>query len=428
MSNDYIYVGRISNPYSFGNSVANNAGEYAPQLAAYTGGRLANQYQKEQGNEETLLGALGGAGVFMGAMQLPKVFAYGNTKRAIKNANSLMKDVYEAEGFKKLSATEKNKAYSEIFEIGRQRGISVKALQKAGRTPEEIKEIKTLFETAKSNYQNALKAGDTVKAAQHAAEMKTVISAGKKQGWFSRLFYQAPKLNDINAVKTAVNNAGAEAAKAAEAVKAVKVAKDAGTTAKAVSWTKDALKSGGAKGFAIFSGVIEGLTEVLPAFLKGRAKEGTKQVAKSAVTVAADVAGWCVGAKFGAAVGAAIGSIIPGAGTAVGAAIGGVVGFVGGIVGSHFARKGVKAVIGKSFSEKEAEKEKQMAQVQTAQAEAYQQAQAAQPIKQRQAAFKAYPNPAAGLPAYATNPFATKDLLGLDSLNYDFSNPAGLYV
>ena len=101
------------------------------------------------------------------------------------------------------------------------------------------------------------------------------------------------------------------------------------------------------------------------------------------------------------------------------------------MVGSHFARKGVKAVIGKSYSEKQNEKEKQMEKAQQAQIAAYQQA-AAQPIKQRQAAFRAYPNQyqmaAAGLPSYASNPFAVNDLLGLDNVNYDFSNPAGLYV
>ncbi|MCD7878582.1 MAG: hypothetical protein LUG16_01455 [Candidatus Gastranaerophilales bacterium] len=111
---------------------------------------------------------------------------------------------------------------------------------------------------------------------------------------------------------------------------------------------KNLLKSSGAKGMFIFSGIIEGLTEVYPTFKELGAEKGMKQLGKSLVKVAGDTVGFIAGEQIGLTVGTAIGTAIcPGIGTA----IGGVVGFLGGIAGSFLAGKATKAITGQSERE-----------------------------------------------------------------------------
>ena len=163
---------------------------------------------------------------------------------------------------------------------------------------------------------------------------------------------------------------------AKEAVDGIKVAKDMANTVKAnavaikqaattsgkvFNWTKGALKTGGFKGMAIFATLFE-LPELFSAFKKGGVGEGIKQVGKSAVKVAADSAGWAVGSVGGGAVGAKLGfmlgTAVPGIGNMLGASIGAALGtIIGGIGGSWICGKTAKSVIGKSFTEKQAEKE-----------------------------------------------------------------------
>ena len=115
-------------------------------------------------------------------------------------------------------------------------------------------------------------------------------------------------------------------------------------------------KSGAGWMIAI-EGAISTFTEIVPTFKQLGAGAGIKQVGKTATTVAAGAAGWTAGEVFGSAAGAAIGTAIcPGVGTAIGKFIGG---FVGGTIGMHFARKGAKAITGKSELEKNAETQSQ---------------------------------------------------------------------
>ena len=98
MSNGYVYVGTINNPYLYGQTFANAANQYAPQLSAYAGEKLANQYQKEQGSEETLLGSILGGGLFMSAFHLPKVIHPFKTKQAIDIAVASFHAVHHGGG------------------------------------------------------------------------------------------------------------------------------------------------------------------------------------------------------------------------------------------------------------------------------------------------------------------------------------------
>ncbi len=137
----------------------------------------------------------------------------------------------------------------------------------------------------------------------------------------------------------------------------IKQATTAGS--KVLNWTKNALKTGGFKGMAIFSSLFE-LPELYSAFSKGGFGEGVKQTGKSAVKVAADSAGWAIGSVGGGAIGAkigfAIGTAIPGVGNLLGVGLGAAVGtIIGGLSGSWIGRKTSKAIVGKSFSEKNTE-------------------------------------------------------------------------
>lgn len=146
---------------------------------------------------------------------------------------------------------------------------------------------------------------------------------------------------------------------AAGAETAANIAQATTATGKAWAWTKGALKSGGFKGMAIFSALFE-LPELISAYSQGGVGEGLTQTVKSGVKVAADSAGWAIGSVGGAKAGAAIGTMIcPGIGTGIGAAIGAI---VGGLGGSWIGRKTAKAVTGKSFNEKMAERQNQQMQ------------------------------------------------------------------
>lgn len=115
-------------------------------------------------------------------------------------------------------------------------------------------------------------------------------------------------------------------------------------------------KSGAGWMIAI-DGAISTFTEIVPTFKQLGTGAGMKQIGKTATTVAASAAGWTAGEVAGSAAGAAIGTAIcPGIGTMVGKFVGG---FIGGTIGMHFARKGAKAITGKSELEKNAETQTQ---------------------------------------------------------------------
>ncbi len=114
------------------------------------------------------------------------------------------------------------------------------------------------------------------------------------------------------------------------------------------------MKSSGAGGMLIFSGIFECAFEVYPTFKELGAKKGIKQLGKSAVKVVGDTFGFIAGNQVGVALGTAIGTAIcPGIGSAIGAACG----FLGGLLGSFAMGKVTKAITGKS--EREIAKEQQ---------------------------------------------------------------------
>ena len=222
-------------------------------------------------------------------------------------------------------------------------------------------ELKSVLETAYNNYKTAVKAGNAVGAAQHLAEMNTVIAQGKAPGFFGKLFGKTAATGEKAAeIAKAANEAGITAAKGATGLStAVKGAETLSTMGKIKNWTTGALKSGGFKGMAIFEGILETFTNVIPAF-QISAASGIKQIFKSSVSVAGSAAGWCIGAKGGAVAGAAIGTAIcPGIGTAVGGFLGWA---VGGLSGSWLGRKVAGLFTGKSEVDKA--KEAQLAQAQ----------------------------------------------------------------
>lgn len=407
MANSLVYVGPLSSP-AFGNTAG------ITQYGPYASARLAEQYAINSGSEPSLATELLGAGAFMGAIQVtPKAIHPIKSFNAAKQASAAYKDLAASEAFQKLSPLEKSKAYSTLFNTERLQG---KVLKEGLRSAKETQTLKKAINTATNSYKAALKAGNTAQAAQHAQELNTIISAGKKQGWFSRTIKKlfsggkqaAPKVVDCAEVLKQAKTAGTAANTAAKAAAAT-AAEATTKTAKAGNWFKSAIKSGGFKGMAIIEGVLETVTEVIPAFSHS-ASSGVKQTAKSAVTVAASATGWCVGAKAGASAGAAIGTaIFPGIGSAIGGVIGGL---AGGIIGSWGARKVSKAVVGKSFSEQQEEQEK------LTQAKMLQQIQA-QPLQTQAQTGTINQNPF----GYASNPFIN------DLPDYDYSNLSniGLY-
>ena len=382
MSNGYIYVGPI-----YSQQFLNSTMMYAlnSNYLPYAGYQMANIIEKENGSEESLSSALVFGSAFMGIPHVKKLVHPKTTINCIKDTNAIFKDIKNIEAFKNLPKELQGTAYADFF------NMSWKG-QKLNPA------LKDTLKTVSENYQAALKSGNPADIAKYSEEMKTILSEGKKRNWISRgynklLGRSAEKFKKTETVLKTAKEAGETAQKASIAAKtAAETAKTAGKTAQALNWTKNALKTGGFKGMAIFSGIIESFTEVLPAFSKGGSSEGVKQVAKSAVTVTADAAGWAIGAKAGASIGAAIGSIFPGAGTAIGGAIGGI---IGGIAGAFCTRKVAKAVVGKSFSEKAAAKEKMAEKI----AEQQQRNQLAQ-LQQQYPGYMDMPS------EFSSNPFA----------------------
>lgn len=353
----------LNYPQTFG-----SAQSLSPQYAMYTGAKLADAYEINQGNEPSLSSELMGSGIIMGGTQiLPKLIHPTNTYKSLKNANNAFKELYAVDTFKNLSSSEHQKAFSTLFNTER---LSSKILKKGLRSPVETDKLKTALKETLEQYKQALKTNNPSQAAIQAAKLEALIKAAKKPGFFSSCFKKITGSGKgIQSIESVLNE-GKKAEKAAvSAAKAASTATTtATTTAKAGLWFKDALKTGGAKGMAVISGAIETFTEILPAFSESTGT-GIKQLGKSAVTVAADATGWCVGAKAGGSAGATIGTaIFPGIGTAIGGAIGAL---VGGIIGSWSARKIAKTIVGKSYSEKTAEnqakKEQQDKKMQLAQ-------------------------------------------------------------
>lgn len=275
MSNGYTYVGPIN-----GQQILNNAISYAqnPNYLPYAGYQTANVMAKENGSEESLGSALLFGSAFMGIPHIKKVFHPVDTYNYIKETNKIFDGIKNTDTFKALSKEEQGKAYANFFNMARKSEKINPALKEA-------------LKTASENYKAALKTGNTADIAKYSEEMKTIISEGKESNKLVRSvknFFggNTPQFKEAKTVTEAATKAGEQAAKAATAAKtAAETAKAAGKTAQALHWTKDALKTGGFKGMAIFSAIIESFTEVLPAFSKGGSSEGVKQVAKSAVTV-----------------------------------------------------------------------------------------------------------------------------------------------
>lgn len=226
------------------------------------------------------------------------------------------------------------KAYSEAHRIAR----NTKSIYSVStRTVAENDQIMNLLKTLRENHKKALIAGDKAMAEACANDMRTIISRAKKP---SICFWKKPMaFKDITKGLTTVAESGA--------IKSdIKLPKSLTQTMKS------------AKAGAVIAVALEA-PEVITAFAQGGAKEGLKQTGKSAVTATAGTAGWWAGAKVGgvvgAKVGAAIGAWFGGVGAGPGAAIGGLVGgLIGGAIGMWGANKAAKAVVGESFSEKQA--------------------------------------------------------------------------
>lgn len=290
-----------------------------------------------------------------GIAAIPHIRHPFNSSKALKTTWDLFKQNPELYS---LNPTKQAEAFHNLFTAAR---LEPRVLKQGKRTVEEAANFTNAIKEARSGYIDALKAKDTIGAARESARLTTLTKEGTKGLFKGKAFSE---------VSQSAAEAGASAVKIAQEAqnvnKAIQSAKGFG---KYCAIGKKWFKEGGGWLAVIFE-TLGQLPELIAAYSQGKRGDGIKQTAKSAVTVATNVTGWIAGTKIGTIAGTKIGAIIgsffgPGPGTALGAAIGGFIGgLIGMAVGSWGAGKVSKAVVGKSFTEKQAE---QLAQQQQSQ-------------------------------------------------------------
>ena len=259
---------------------------------------------------------------------------------AAKSAGKIYQSLLKKGSLDAMTSSQKVEVFNTLYNAARNKAA---VLKEGLRPAADTAKLASEFAKSQKGFIDAVKAGDTVAAAQNAAQINTIASKGTK-GLFGGV-------KDAETVIDASTKAGVEASAAAAKTASTTVAATS-KLGKAVAWSKDAFYKQGGPIFLVIEGLIEA-PEVIAAFSEGGTGEGLKQTAKSAVKITGSVGGWCLGAKGGAAAGAAIGTAIcPGIGTAIGSAIGLI---AGGITGSWAGNKVAKAITGKSYNEKKEE-------------------------------------------------------------------------
>jgi len=228
-----------------------------------------------------------------------------------------------------------------VFKGFEQMGAKITAAKATG----EIAKVGNIFSKggmsrALSNYdkitgieKDVLKASKTAKLAKRGVQVaeKAVETVAKEPGFFGKIFGGIAK-----PFKAGTKALG-------------KIPVWSGKTLGDTALGK-VCKKGGAGTMAAITGVMEAFTQVIPAFTQGGFGEGVKQLGKSAVKVAASSVGFVGGQAIGAAIGTAI-CPIPIVGT--------LVGFLAGSFVSSIAEGISKKIVGKSYSEKAADEQKQ---------------------------------------------------------------------
>ena len=319
---------------------------------AYNGKPAAEQEASLASQCKTNLAIMGGIKV------IPLLRHPGNNIAAISDAWKTYSQYTDA--LKGLSEAQKGNVFTTLYNYAR--------LQPRVTTNTEYVQRLT---NLRAEYLNALRTGKSTRIAKAGAKLTTFT----EKGISGHIFNRTPSVD--SAMKSAIGSANTTGKAVMDAQKALK-----GVTGmkRVCGIGKQWFKEGGGW-FAVALEALGQLPELIAAYSEGKRGDGLKQTAKSATTVGINVAGWIAGSKIGAIAGTKIGAIIgsffgPGPGTAIGAAIGGFVGgIIGMAVGNWSASKISKAVVGKSFKEKQAEmkaKEEQLLQQQAAAQQSYQ--------------------------------------------------------
>ena len=393
------------NPHYYGNYnfKANNVPVTVQQPLTMAQPAQTDEFISEANNEDPSLldQCVSNVALFGGIKAIPHIRRPIKSAKGIKEAWKIYAE--NAEAFKTLSDVQKGEAFSTLFNTARLNPRIVKP------------ELSAKLTELQANYINALKGKNPVEIAKTGAELKAFAARSKngsiingvKNMYYNfknplpvaegtgfwgkatnrvRGTFRGPSV-EMSMMRATKDGAAAEkiakaANEAAEAAKGLKGFQKASAVGK--QWFK--------QGGGWFAVGIEGamqVPELIAAYSEGEKGDGIKQTVKSAATVGINTAGWIAGAKFGAVGGTKLGAIIgsffaPGPGTAIGAALGGFLGsLVGMATGSWAAGKTSKALVGKSFTEKQAEKQ----------------------AKQQQLAQQIYLSQQKNNPNYAINPF-----------------------
>ena len=303
--------------------------------------------QENDDNSGSLVGnCLGTVGIWGGIKTIPFVLHPTNSMNGLSETFKIFK---ANRGLTRLAPNLQAEAFYNLYTANR-------------LTPQLTRGAKNIAKSMQTDYIKALKSGNTVQTARKGAELSTFV--GKNTKWF--------KKPTVAQARSMAREAGTEAARIAKAAKAEEAAmKNLSGLQKAGFGFKKLWKEGGGW-FCVILESLGQIPELLAAFTQGKFSDGVTQTVKSAAKVGINTTGWILGAAAGKAAGIWAGvklgafagpAFAPGVGSMIGAVAGFVGSLVGMAIGSHFADKISKAVVGKSFTEKQAEKQAMMLQL-----------------------------------------------------------------
>jgi len=350
-----IYDSYLQNAYQQGNQGQGRT-QNTPTANQSDVDKVANFYNEKSQDSQSLLGAVAGGAVFVGATSNPRLIAHPiNSIMSLKNTGAMFADI-KSSSETALKALWNNpetnevvrKAYSAMHKVESRNFWKIGAFRKRWST-DDYNNLKGIMDQALRDIKG--------KSPEKAKEILSEATAKLEQAYVNDGWLGGRVGNLIDKIRVHFGGK-AKSRTVTDALgnkEAIKTAAEQLVKTNGEIGYIDALKRGGGiKNGLFFMGieVLMGLGNIKEAFSKDNST-GMKQIGQTLVKGAGSAAGWALGEAAGvwasAKICAAIGTAVaPGVGTVVG----GLLGVIGGSIGCWLTGKLTHALVGQDVGEK----------------------------------------------------------------------------